>query len=315
MGTDNIAIYKVKKAMMGGGLVALVIVFFGLTLPLIVEGTAVPTGQLYGLVGFWIIGIVLTIAPLCFKMEIDNESVRSFFLGLLIRDLHSSNIQSIEYTNLTGWGVLSFGKGLKGWEKTRGGSKYFSIGENAYGLSIRSFDHGGPCIARRSIAGAPRGVGPAVCPNSPAPARAFRNWLDGEADSNPSQSAAEPVSVRAGNSRRETVWRGQRLGRHFSRYRPISGDRDRAIPGLRRQSRGKSKTIPTAPGNRICAGLGGGAGRTQTDNHAIMSPKVTIIGHCRAFAPRFGRRDCGPIDRAPPAQAPSRWHRAGRSRQ
>jgi hypothetical protein len=47
---------------------------------------------------------------------------------------------------------------------------------------------------------------------------------------------------------------------------------DRAILLLRRQIRGKSKTIPTAAGNRICAGLRGGAGRTQTDNHVIMSP-------------------------------------------
>jgi hypothetical protein len=139
MGTEEITIYKVNKAMMGGGLVALVIVFLGLTIPIIVQGTPVPAGQLYGLAGFWVIGIVLTIVPLCFRMEIDNDSVRSFFLGFMIRDLHASNIQSIEYTNLKGWGVLSFGKGLKGWEKTGRGSKYFSIGDNAYGKE--AIDH------------------------------------------------------------------------------------------------------------------------------------------------------------------------------
>ena len=37
-----------------------------------------------------------------------------------------------------------------------------------------------------------------------------------------------------------------------------SSDRDQAIPGLWRQSRGKLKTIPTAPENRIWAGLRGG---------------------------------------------------------
>jgi hypothetical protein len=47
-------------------------------------------------------------------------------------------------------------------------------------------------------------------------------------------------------------------------------DRDRTMPRLRRQSRGKSKTIPTAPGNRNCAGLRGGAGRTQTGRQTIM---------------------------------------------
>jgi hypothetical protein len=43
------------------------------------------------------------------------------------------------------------------------------------------------------------------------------------------------------------------------------------FPRLQRQSHGKSKTIPLAPGNRICAGLRGGAGRTRTCNQAIMS--------------------------------------------
>jgi hypothetical protein len=45
---------------------------------------------------------------------------------------------------------------------------------------------------------------------------------------------------------------------HFGRLGPIPGDRDRALPRLRRQSRGKSKTIPAAPENRSCAGVRGG---------------------------------------------------------
>jgi tetratricopeptide (TPR) repeat protein len=47
---------------------------------------------------------------------------------------------------------------------------------------------------------------------------------------------------------------------------------------------------------------------------AAESPKVIINGLRRAFAPRLGRQDCGPIDMAPPAQARSRWHRADQSR-
>jgi hypothetical protein len=82
-----------------------------------------------------------------------------------------------------------------------------------------------------------------------------------------------------------------------------------------RQSRGMLKTFLTAPRSRIRAGLGGGAGRTQTNHQAIMSPEVIINGRRRAFAPRLGQQDCGPIDMASPAQAPSRWHRARRSRQ
>jgi hypothetical protein len=75
-------------------------------------------------------------------------------------------------------------------------------------------------------------------------------------DSNPSLPTFEPVSAREREFRRERVWRGQRLGGHFWQHQPILGDRDRAVPRLRRQSRGKSKTIQTASGNRNCAGLG-----------------------------------------------------------
>jgi hypothetical protein len=59
----------------------------------------------------------------------------------------------------------------------------------------------------------------------------------------------------------------------------------------RRQSHGKSKAIPNAPGNRICVGLRGGAGRTRTCNQAIMSPQLIIDGRRRAFAPRPGRQE------------------------
>ena len=99
----------------------------------------------------------------------------------------------------------------------------------------------------------------------------MRNLACG-ADSNQSLPTFEPASVCEGEFRRERVWRGQRLGRHFWRYRLIPGHRDRAIPCLRRQSHGKFKAIRNAPGNRICAGLRGGAGRTRTCNQAIMEP-------------------------------------------
>jgi len=50
----------------------------------------------------------------------------------------------------------------------------------------------------------------------------------------------------------------------LSRAYRIPGGRDRVISRPRRQSRGNSKTIPTTPGNRICAGLGGGRTRART---------------------------------------------------
>jgi hypothetical protein len=60
----------------------------------------------------------------------------------------------------------------------------------------------------------------------------------------------EPVSVSSANSCRETVWRGQRPGRDFWRQLCIPRYRDLALSRLLRESRGKLKTIPRAPGNR-----------------------------------------------------------------
>jgi hypothetical protein len=131
--------------------------------------------------------------------------------------------------------------------------------------------------------------------------------------SNRSLARVEPVSVSTGNSCGENVCRDQRPGRHFRRHPPIPGDRDRAIPGLRRQSHGKLKAIPPTPGNRICAGLRGGARRTQTDNQPVMSLKairsttavgllvrrlfgsiaVPSIGH--RLRKRCHRGSCGPV--------------------
>jgi hypothetical protein len=122
---------------------------------------------------------------------------------------------------------------------------------------------------------------------------------------NPSLSEVEPVSLNAANSRRERVGQGRRPGRHFRRGQPVSPDRDWPISGLRRQSRGKLKTIPTAPGNRSCVGLRGGAGRTQTGNQAIMEPEAIHDGGRRIIAQSLGRQDCGPIDKGQPAPAPS----------
>jgi hypothetical protein len=61
------------------------------------------------------------------------------------------------------------------------------------------------------------------------------------------------------------------------RFRATETDRN---PRLRRQSRGRSKTIPNAPGNRICAGPRGGAGRTRITDHVVMR-----AGHFEADPP------------------------------
>jgi hypothetical protein len=86
----------------------------------------------------------------------------------------------------------------------------------------------------------------------------------------------EPVSVCAADSRRERVWRGQRLGRDFRPRRPVSRHRDWDLLRHLRQGPEKFKTFPPGTGNRICAGLRG-AGRTRTIKQAIMGTAVAAV--------------------------------------
>jgi hypothetical protein len=121
-----------------------------------------------------------------------------------------------------------------------------------------------------------------------------------------SQSAVEPLSVRAAG-----FPPGKGSAKPETKRTHISRDRDWLLSRFPRQSPGKLKTIPQALGNRISTGLRGGAGRTQTGNQPIMGPKLIVSGGGRTI----GRQDRRPIDMAPPAQAPSRWHHAVESRQ
>jgi hypothetical protein len=78
---------------------------------------------------------------------------------------------------------------------------------------------------------------------------------------------------RARPERTDRIWKRNEERRRppFWRRWPISDERDRAIPCLRRQSRGKLKSIPTTPGNLICAGVHGG-GRTSRDRSPPQIP-------------------------------------------
>jgi hypothetical protein len=69
----------------------------------------------------------------------------------------------------------------------------------------------------------------------------------------------------------EKVWRGQRPGPDFCRRWTISRDRDGVLSLFPRQSPGKLKTFPVAPGNRICTGLRGGRSRIRTCDPLIKS--------------------------------------------
>jgi hypothetical protein len=116
---------------MGGGLTMLAIVFFGLTLPLIVEGAPLEMKKLMALAGFWAMGIVLTILPLLWKLEVGQDYVKTYFLGFCVMNVRSSDVQVLVYGNLFVGGLG--GKGLTFRALTRGRSKAYSIGEAFYG--------------------------------------------------------------------------------------------------------------------------------------------------------------------------------------
>jgi len=109
------------------------LVFLLSTLPVLVSEAPVSQGKLRGLLVFWLVGIALSISPLLFKLEVGADYIKTYFLNFNIRTIHSSNVLVIEYGNLLKAGGLGIGKGLKVWEKSSKGRKYFSIGENMYG--------------------------------------------------------------------------------------------------------------------------------------------------------------------------------------
>ena len=82
----------------------------------------------------------------------------------------------------------------------------------------------------------------------------------------------EPVSVCERDFRRERVSRGQRIGGHFWRHWPILGDRDRVIPCLRRQGRGKLRTIPRRQETRIAQDCVVGLAQLELATNRLWNP-------------------------------------------
>ena len=91
----------------------LVIVLFGLTLPLIVAGLPVPPQKSIALSVFWLMGIALTLLPLGGKLEIGEDYIKTYFFGFTTTPkIRSSDTQVIAYGSLY-YGGLGFGKGIR----------------------------------------------------------------------------------------------------------------------------------------------------------------------------------------------------------
>lgn len=127
----NITIYKPKLSVAGGGLVILAVIFFGLTLPIIIEGAPIPNQKLLALIGYWLFGIAITVYPLGFKLEVADDYVKAYLFGITVSNVRSSDIQNVTYGNLF-FGSLG-GKGLTYRALVNGKSKTYTVGEIIYG--------------------------------------------------------------------------------------------------------------------------------------------------------------------------------------
>jgi hypothetical protein len=104
-----------------------------LLVPLLESGGPITGMKLFGYCLLSGISVGVALAPLGFKLEIGDDYVKTLFCGFCLRTLHASRIRVVAYGNLFRGG-LGYGKGLNGWERLPSGrSKYFSIGEKAYG--------------------------------------------------------------------------------------------------------------------------------------------------------------------------------------
>jgi hypothetical protein len=130
---NDVTIYKVKKSKMWDGVFLLVLVFVCITLPTIITGEQLSQRQIVGELGFWAIGIILTIIPLVSRLEVGKDYVKWSVFGIRTGYLRASDIEEIHYTKIIRWAVVGMGNGLAGWAKASYGHKYFSFSESGYG--------------------------------------------------------------------------------------------------------------------------------------------------------------------------------------
>ncbi len=122
---------KVYKAHWYHNILVIIFPFF-LTLPLFFSRGSIEHNKIIGISGFWVLSIILALAPFTMRLEIDGDEVKSYLFGFRILKLQSSNVKSITYGNLMKGG-LGFGKGLIIRVNINGRGKTLTIGENLYG--------------------------------------------------------------------------------------------------------------------------------------------------------------------------------------
>lgn len=130
---NTVKIYKPKKQFLWAVLVIFLIVFFGLTLPRLIDGT-LDSQRIQGLALFYLLILILFLAPFLSRLEIGKDYIKTFLLGIPLSKIAASDVLSIDYGNLMRFGGLGYGKGIKIWvKKKNGGKQYYDLGEKFYG--------------------------------------------------------------------------------------------------------------------------------------------------------------------------------------
>ena len=110
------------------------ILIFPTLLTLLAFNSDIPidTGKLIGIIGFWLIGLLLTLIPVIGYIKVNKNYVENYFLSFRIWKITPSDVQRLEYGNLFRGG-LGYGKGLTLTVRVNGKKKKFNIGEKIYG--------------------------------------------------------------------------------------------------------------------------------------------------------------------------------------
>ena len=89
-------------------------------------------GRFVGFALFLLITLMIILIPLGARLEVGGDFVRTRIFGLLLLELHPSDVQAITYGNLFRGG-LGYGKGLNILAVVNGKGRRTSIGERLYG--------------------------------------------------------------------------------------------------------------------------------------------------------------------------------------
>lgn len=127
---------KIYKARLTGILTLLLVPLPLVILPFIAE-ESLQKHQWIVIGGFFVLMLLLVLAATAWKLEIEDGTVKSYFLGFLVVELSASNVRHLSYGNLLKGG-LGMGKGLIIHADVNGKSKRLTLGEKCTAKKLSS---------------------------------------------------------------------------------------------------------------------------------------------------------------------------------